>query len=388
MTRLNRSSFLLAGLGALALLITPACVGGAPGGGGGDDDDPGVDAGGGGGGADAGQNPQGLSLSGMVMDYNNLDILSQADVSTEGLLAPLQAISGIDGSYSLADVPPGSLFYVTASRDNYLPTRQEPIEVIDASVQANIYVTSQAFVQRQYSTVNVPMIQGTGFIAADLRRNNGTPLEGVLAGDILLVDALEQPVGDGPYLFGIGGDITLTAPTDPTVAINGRARLAYLNVPPGLYTLRVPYLDGQGNPQLFEVPVTVLGDASTLTATGNGGGGGGNQPANVNFLEHVYPILQRASLGGDACADCHTAIGQMAGFQFDLDPTLVYNEMLARPNVVDLIAPEASLILSKPMYEDPPNHPNATWANALDDSYMIVMQWIIEGAVYDGTPQQ
>ena len=383
MTRLNSMSLFAAGLGALALLATPACVGSPPGGG--DDDNPGVDAGVGGG-ADAGEVPQGLSLSGMVMDYNNLDILAQADVSTEGLLSPIQAISGINGAYSLSNVPPGSTFYVTASVNNYLPTRQEPIEVIDTSVQQNIYVTSQAFVQRQYSTVNVPMLAGNGFMATDLRRNNGTPLEGVLAGDISLVDALDVEVGVGPYIFGLTGDVALTADLDPVVAINGRARIAYLNVPPGLFTLRVPYLDGQGNPALFEVPVQVLADSTTLSATGGGGGGGGNLPANVNFLEHVYPILQRASLGGDACGDCHTAIGQMAAFQFDLDPTLVYQEMLIRPGVVNLITPELSMILTKPMYEDPPNHPNATWLDALDDSYMTVMQWIIEGAVYDSTP--
>lgn len=371
--------------GSLTLLIVGACVGTAPSGGGGGDDDQVVDGGlidevDAGEAVDGGADPQGLNVTGVVRDYNNLDVLAQATLTTEGLLTPLQATSGGDGSFVLANVPPGSTFYVSASVTNYQPTRQEPIAVADASVQRDVYLASQPFVQRQYTTVGVAQTAGLGFLAAELRLDDGMPLEGVAAQDIALVDAVDQPVGDGPYFFGPGGDIGPTADIDVTVAINGRARVAYLNIPPGQHTLRVPYVDGDGNAQVYEVPIRIFADSSTLGATGMSGG---TAAADVTFVEDVYPILQRASAGGDACADCHRAAGSMAAFQFDLPPDVVYQEMIARPGVVELAVPAASSLLTKPAYEDPPNHPNATWLDALNASYVTVMAWIVEGAVYD-----
>ena len=111
-----------------------------------------------------------------------------------------------------------------------------------------------------------------------------------------------------------------------------------------------------------------------------GGGTPPPPPGAVTFVGDVFPILQKASVGGDGCANCHT-LGGVANFlRFDDDPILAHQAILARPGVVNVLDPALSMILTKPVYEDPPNHPNATWLNSLDPSYQIIMQWVALGA--------
>ncbi|HUH02333.1 MAG TPA: hypothetical protein VML75_10070, partial [Kofleriaceae bacterium] len=382
----TRSSLFMALLAALAFTAAPACVGQAPGPDLGDPDpndpdpndpDP----------TDPDPDPQSIDVTGMVMDYFIGDPLANAQVQTEGIAPALQVASETTGAYSLADVPAGSTFFVTANYStNYYPTRSMPITVVDQSIEANVYVASMVDVQRQYATVNMLMVDGTSpILIADLRRNNGQPMIDVPALDVTLVNVLDQPVGDGPYFVGLTGDIALTADVPASVEVNGSARVAFLNVPPGTYTLLVNYLDGENVLQTMETPAVSIAGTVTLMRSGGlgggGGGGGGPQPANLDFRTDVYPILQKASKGGDACANCHTSGGLGAINQFDLAIEQVHQALLLRPNVVNIANPELSLLLTKPLYEDPPNHPNATYLTADAANYQIMMQWIAEGAV-------
>ena len=58
----------------------------------------------------------------------------------------------------------------------------------------------------------------------------------------------------------------------------------------------------------------------------------------------------------------------------------VHATLLARPGVINVASPIDSLLLSKPMYEVPPNHPNATWLDDQNPSYQTVLLWITAGA--------
>ena len=42
--------------------------------------------------------------------------------------------------------------------------------------------------------------------------------------------------------------------------------------------------------------------------------------------------------------------------------------------------PADSLLLTKPLYDDPPNHPNATFLDMNDPDYIVFLQWITQGA--------
>ena len=45
-----------------------------------------------------------------------------------------------------------------------------------------------------------------------------------------------------------------------------------------------------------------------------------------------------------------------------------------------LATPATSMLLTKPLYEDPPNHPNATFLDVSDPDYIVILQWIEQGA--------
>jgi hypothetical protein len=218
------------------------------------------------------------------------------------------------------------------------------------------------------------------FVVIDIRDMLGLPLEGIPLADITLTDALGAPMGAGPYFFnsvGILDDGILVS-----TAYNGRARAAFLNVPAGVYTVTVQYPDPLDPEILIPMTISISTEAGGANLARIGGMGGAPPPpvGNVTFTDDVYPILQKASLGGDGCANCHT-LGGVANFlRYDDDAAIVYQALLARPGVVNVLTPDQSMVLTKPMYEDPPNHPNATWLDALDPSYAIVMQWISLGA--------
>ena len=379
-------NLLSTGLVALLLAVVPACVGSAPGtiGDDDDDDDNGVDAGGDPD-VDAGPDPIALTVSGMVMDYFAGDPLPEAVLATDGLAPPLSGTAGPTGAYALDNVPPGSTFYVSATRLNYRPTHNDAVRVLDIAVENNVYLVSNIDTQRQYATLDLIMTPGTSMLIADLKRNNGTPLEGVPLADITLVDALGAPVGVGPYFFGPEGDVVSNAVLATSISYGGRARAAFLNVPPGIYSLRVNYIGGGGGGgggggiQTFVVPSASYADGVTLVSTG--GLDDDQVPTGATFAEAVYPLLQKASQGGLACANCHQLGGVAALLPFNGPVAEVQAAILAAPGVVNLITPLDSLLLTKPLYEDPPNHPNATFLNAQDPYYIVILNWIEAGAL-------
>jgi len=131
----------------------------------------------------------------------------------------------------------------------------------------------------------------------------------------------------------------------------------------------------------YEVPVVAVADGATLAQTGGGDDDMTPPPGARTFTTDIYPRLKRASLGGLGCANCHTAGGVAAILQFDLPVAEAHAAILARPGVIAPPATAAlSLLLTKPLYEDPPNHPNATFLTALDPDYLIIMEWISQGA--------
>jgi hypothetical protein len=131
------------------------------------------------------------------------------------------------------------------------------------------------------------------------------------------------------------------------------------------------------------VPVVVVADGAALVSTG-GQDDDGTPTGTPTFATNVYPLLQKGALGGLGCANCHTAGGLMPALQFDLPAADTLAAILGRPGVVDPANPALSLLLTKPLYEQPPalqNHPNATFANDLDPNYRIILAWITGGAL-------
>ncbi len=330
--------------------------------------------------------PTSFLLSGKAMDYFGGTAIDGAMIATDGLDPPLSTSSATDGAYSL-DVAVGSTLFVDATKTGYRPTRNAAMIVADMPVTYDVYLMTDQDVKNQYTAVGATPVLGTAILIADLRRNDNTPLEGIPLANIQLLTTQNQPVQGvkGPYFFNAAGSVD-TALTTST-AYGGRVRAAYLDVPPGTYTLAVTYVNGQQQNTTNNTPVTTTADGGTLAISGGtgggGGGGGGGNITDPSFAMHIYPKLQRAALGGLGCANCHTLSGPAAVLKYDDPPGTVLANMTARPGVINAVAPADSLLLKRPLYEAPPtpqDHPNATFLDINDADYKLFLLWITNGA--------
>lgn len=340
---------------------------------------------------DAGEQPiEGQRVSGKAMDYfaTAPTPLQDAALSTDGIAPPLSATSALDGAFAFERVPVGSQIFFSAARPNYRATRNMPVTVADAAVEQDIYLMSTAVIQQQYATDGKTPTAGRAFVVAQLQRNNGQPLVDVPLTDITLVDGLGAPVPGaiGPYVIGGAGIITPAAIATASFGTAG-SRIAFLDVPPGNFSLKVLVAGGQG-PQAITTSVTAAADGATLVRSGGMGGGGmgggGGTPLNPRFATDIYPRLQTAANGGLACANCHTLNGTAALAPFNVLAADVLAALKAKAGLIDLATPANSLLLTKPLYEKPPalqNHPNATFVDADDGSYKLMLLWIQQGAL-------
>ena len=320
-------------------------------------------------------------LSGKVMDYFGNVAIQDAMVQTDGLVPALMATSAIDGTYEL-DVAVGSALYLVTTKTNFRPTRSQAMTVADMPVTQDVYLMSAQDVRNQYTAVGAQPVTGTAIMIAEMRRNNNQPVEGIPLANVQLLDANNMPVPNvkGPYFFNAAGSID-TAQTTAT-AYQGRSRVAYLDVPPGTFTLAVTYMDGAAN-VTNSTTLTTVADGGTLVLSGGGMGGGGGGNNDPTFATHIYPKLQRAALGGLGCANCHTLTGPAAFLKYDEPAATVLASLMARPGAINATVPADSLLLKKPLYEQPPatqDHPNATFIDINDADYKLFLLWITNGA--------
>ncbi len=332
--------------------------------------------------------PTSFALSGKVMDYFGATAVQDAMLATDGLDPALMTTSAIDGAYQL-DVAVGSALYIVASKAAYRPTRNSSLTIGEMPIEQDVYVMTEQDVKNQYTAVGATPLTGTAILIAELRRNDGTPLEGIPLANVTLLDANNQPVPGikGPYFFNDAGSVDAALTT--ATAFNGKSRAAILDVPPGNYTLSVTYLDALNQPKTNTTSVTTVADGGTLAISGGlvgSGGGGGGGDADItdpSFAMHIYPKLQRAGQGGLGCANCHTAGGPAAILKYDEAPGIVLANITAAPGVIDPVTPAASLLLVRPLYELPPalqDHPNATFLDINDPDYKLFLLWITNGA--------
>jgi hypothetical protein len=325
-------------------------------------------------------------VTGKAMDYRDNTPLSGAELATDGIEPPLMATSDAEGAFAFESVPVGSQFFFSVSRMNYRPTRNMPIAVAAEPVTQDLYVVSNAYVNVQYATDGKTPTAGRAFVVAELQRNNGMPLIDIPLTDVKLVDGQDVPAPGvvGPYVIGALGDIVPATLT--TEAHGGKARVAFLDVPPGTFSLKVTFLDGQGQPQTVTTSVTAVADGATLVRSGGMSGGGmagGGNPLNPRFERDIHPRLQTAANDGLGCASCHALGGSAALAVFNALPADVLAALKAKPGLIDLAAPENSLLLTKPLYElaPPQNHPNATFIDVNDPAYKLILLWIQQGAL-------
>lgn len=338
-------------------------------------------------------------LSGKAMDFFGGQAVDGVALATDGIDPQQTATSAADGAYTL-DLPIGSKLFLVASKTNYRPTRNPSIAVNDMPVVQDIYAMTVQDVQNQYTGLGKTPTLGTAFLAIELVRHNGMPLEGIPPTGIALLDAANQPViTGGVYFFNAQGALADNTAAPTATAYNGHSRAAILDVPPGSYTLAVTYPSGQGGNMQDNTTVAAEADGATYapsyiaiaddgggmgsgSGSGSGMGSGSGSATDPSFATDIYPRLQRAGAGGLGCANCHTANGPAAVLPYDDAPQTVLDHMKALPGVLDLATPANSMFLTYPLYEPTPpqNHPNATFLDINDPNYKLFLLWITNGA--------
>jgi hypothetical protein len=333
---------------------------------------------------DADVTPTGLMFSGKAMDYFGAVALGDAALETDGLEPKATMTSATDGAF-MVEVAVGSKFYVVASKTGYRVTRNTPISVADMPLTQDVYLMSTQDVPNQYVSINqASPTSGTAFVTAELRRNNNTALEVPLTA-VKLLDANNVVVAGGvkgPYAYNSAGNVDMTALN--VAAFGGRARVAYFDVPPGAYTLTVDYQNGQAQTVTNSTTLTTVADGATLVLSGGMMGAGmGSGVTDPSFATDIYPKLQRAAQGGLGCANCHTLTGPAAVLKYDDPAATVLANIMAAPGVINTTTPADSLLLKRPLYEQPPatqDHPNATFIDTNDADYKLFLLWITNGA--------
>ncbi|HEY4181511.1 MAG TPA: hypothetical protein VGM90_31910 [Kofleriaceae bacterium] len=370
---------------SLTFVALAACAGNAPGDQHtGDDQDAGVDAG-----PDAPPADMGQKISGKALDYFTTLPIDDVAMETDGIDPKKTTTSAGGGLYTFEAVPTGSKLYFSSTKANYRATRTQAIAVADQPVVQDIQVVAVGDVNRQYTTTGAAAVANTGFVAAELKKNDGTPFEGLaIATAITLVDANDTAIA-GVKIFGVGaaGDVL---PTDPmvaasttTTAFGGKARVFLLDVPAGAATLKVSYLDALNNAQTLTAPVITTANGASVIIVG----GSPTDPAaaitNPKFTTDIYPRLQKAGAGGLGCANCHTLGGQAAVLQYDLGAAATLDAIKAAGVLVTTPGIEAtSKFLTYPLYEPAPvNHVNATFLDINDANYKLFLLWITQGAL-------
>ena len=90
----------------------------------------------------------------------------------------------------------------------------------------DVYVLSIQDVKNQYTVLGKTPTAGTAFVAAEMQKNNGTPLEGIPLANVVLLNAQNQPVPNlvGPYFFDERDQIRARPATRPLGAPAAPAR--------------------------------------------------------------------------------------------------------------------------------------------------------------------
>lgn len=318
------------------------------------------------------------TLGGVVKDWLTLAAEDGVELNTVGMSPPATATStGAEGAYSM-DVLVAGVFWMKASGEGYVATYEYVRMPQGDYPDKSLYVVSEAKLDEVSAVYGQTRSASCSTVLVEVKAANGQGLK-----DITGV-RLQGVSYEGPYFLGPQNqaDAARTATSESgrvvffnvceegseSVTAGANAQLTveqpgvpaplpmYLNLYPGGATRGVVTLDPNAVPE----PV--------LPSEG------------LDFAEHIYPIFAR-----EACASCHSPGGQAeaTGMNFDGTPTEVYallREGSARINLED---PSASLVLSKPLYEEPANHPNASFPSVEHADYKAIHKWIEEGATHD-----
>ena len=182
------------------------------------------------------------TLTGVARDYDLGGTSQLPGASVAILEQPTRTtLADASGGFSFTDLSPADSIRLVVTATNYRETINPIRRVGNGTLNGDAAAASATFVGNQYALVGVTPATGTAMVIVRLEDAQGNPRTGIPLADIVLLDQNQAPAGIGPYIFGANGlDNTLVL----TAAFGGVSRVAFLDVPPGNYTLRLVLLGG------------------------------------------------------------------------------------------------------------------------------------------------
>jgi mono/diheme cytochrome c family protein len=318
-------------------------------------------------------------LSGQVKNWVSLEYVDGATLTTYGLANTVEGTAGADASFSL-DVDVAGVFWVKAYKEGYEYT-YDYVRMPNGDYQKTLYILSSADFDGMASAFGVTPVPDCGTVVAEIRNTANQGLANVA--NVALAGADYQ----GPYFLDANGQ-----PDPNATYTSSSGRVVFFNVSDPGGAVASPGLVAQlsvvqeGFVQQQNVYLNIYPDAVTrgsLQVEPNGAPPPPPDPVVIEFADEIYPIIV-----GEACAACHAPDGPAAGSGLYLDGPAenVYAALKASPTAVNIQYPDQSYMLTKPLYEEPPNHPNASFPSVDHPDYKAILYWIEQGAPWGAQP--
>lgn len=344
--------------------------------------DPGAGGGTGGTGGGAGTGgvpfaPSALNVTGQLAEFDTQQPLTGSATMATAALVPTPDVTVSGSSFSLANVPPFSTFFLIAgSPPDHALTYNVPTTVTDMDVSGVMaYVVAQSYLDKLRTGFGVTAKAGTATLFVQALDATGKA-EASIPGNSVLLGA-----------SGVSGPFYLDATMQPAAKATSTSSsgwIVYFNVPAG--TLKLAGANGY-TVQAADTPAA--SDAvSLVAATITMGTAPTPPPMNVSFQQTVMPIF--ISRG---CYNCHSGNGtgrRLGDLVLDGAPMKVWTALVqtVSPNFgttrVNLTTPDKSLVLTMPSYENPPDaHPTVVFTSSADPDYVKILTWIKEGAKFN-----
>jgi len=319
------------------------------------------------GGGDDGPLGGSLTVTGDVVDFQTGAAVSTGVSVTASGITPPPMISAQGSMFTITQVPENSVFQVLASAMDYRATFSQVVEVTTDNISGvKAPVVKGSYVDALAAAFNVTPTAAKGIVIVKLTDEMGMAKAGVPGNQLILAGSTM-----GPFFLDANGNAAVGA-----MMSSASGLVMWFEVTPGITEA------AQTATATITVDMATSPVAAGSVTLGNAvvtSGAPPPLPTNVSFATTIVPIFSNRG-----CIACHSGGGpgkDLGGLQLDGGNNKIYMELVTEmPLRVQTGMAEKSLILTKPLREEPPNHQTATFQNTNDPDYLKLLVWIKEGA--------
>lgn len=340
-------------------------------------------------------------LSGQVKNWANLTPVDGASVKSYGLQPQAVGTANGNGDYAV-EVQAAGIFWVYASKDGYVPTYNR-VQMPAGDHVESLYTLSNAQLSQLAQAYGVTLNPACATVLGQIRSPAALGQAGM--SNISIVGASYR----GPYFLSARGeaqadlgstsasgqviffnvcDVNATTLTDGLDAQIAALDPGFVSRPQLLKlfagkatrgTVQVLSTPEDPNPNYNDAPPPSPNATDPYVADPIAEPEPVEDLVLVDFASEVYPIFATNS-----CAACHirNSAAEDTELFFDAPPEDVYAMLRDGEERVNLNEPAESTILTMPLLENPPNHPNASFESVYSPDYQKLLSWIEQGAPY------